>query len=100
MTLLGQAYAVQFRVSMVFLGIGSAFFFYVFLKSGYIPKVLSLVCFWACPIFVEVSFAFLYRPQYASKLQLGWLPMALAEISVGLWLLIKGIQLREPIRAS
>ncbi len=94
LTLLSTADGVQFNVSMVFLGIGSAFFFYLFLKSGYIPKVLSVLGICACPIFVAASAGFLFWPQYAARLQLGWYPMALAEISVGFWLLIKGVNLR------
>jgi hypothetical protein len=94
-TLLSDADAVQFNVSMVLLGIGSAFFFYLFLKSGYIPKTLSVLGLCACPIFVAVSFAFLYWPQFSARLQFGWYPMALAEISIGLWLLIKGLNFRQ-----
>lgn len=90
MTLLDQANGIEFNVSMIFLGIGSAFFFYVFLKSRYIPKLLSLFSLWACPIFVAVSFTFLCWPRPSGYLRLGWLPMALAEICIGLSLLIKG----------
>ena len=95
-TLLAQADAVQFNVSMVFLGIGSAFFFYLFMKSRYIPKILAIYSLCACPIFTAASFAFLFWPQYAGRLQIGWYPLALAEISVGLWLLIKGLTFPQP----
>lgn len=92
--LLTEADAVQFNVSMVFLGIGSAFFFYVFFNSGYIPKALSILGLCAAPIFTAVSLGYLLWPQYAATLRLGWIPMALAEISIGLWLLIKGVKPR------
>ena len=95
MTLLNQANGIEFNVSMIFLGIGSAFFFYVFSRSTYIPKLLSLFSLWACPIFVAVSFAFLCWPGLSSYLRLGWLPMALAEVGLGVWLLIKGIDLSQ-----
>ncbi len=98
--LLSEAKAVQFNVSMVFLGIGSAFFFYLFLKSNYIPKVLSMYGLCTCPIFIVASFGFLFWPQHAAKLQLGWYPLALAEILVGLWLLIKGLKLRPGIQTD
>lgn len=99
-SLLATAGVVQFNVSMVLLGLGSAFFFYLFLKSGYIPKVLSVYSLCTTPIFVGASFAFLFWPQYSGRLQLGWYPLALAEISIGLWLLIKGIRLRSPVSAE
>lgn len=97
LSLLATADGVQFNVSMVLLGIGSAFFFYLFLKSGYIPKLLSVYGLCTIPIFIGVSFAFLFWPQYSGRLQLGWYPLAIAEISIGLWLLIKGIRLRPPM---
>ncbi len=98
--LFSQAGAVQFNVSMVFLGIGSAFFFYVFLKSTYIPKVLSVFSLCASPIFIGASFALLFWPQYSARLQMGWYPMALAEVSIGLWLLIKGLNLQPRVPAG
>ncbi len=98
--LLSQAGAAQFNVSMVFLGIGSAFFFYVFLKSAYIPKVLSVFSLCASPIFIGASFALLFWPQYSARLQVGWYPMALAEVSIGLWLLIKGLNLQPRMPAG
>lgn len=100
LSLLATADGIQFNVSMVLLGLGSAFFFYLFLKSGYIPKVLSVYSLCTTPIFIGASFAFLFWPQDSGKLQLGWYPLALAEISIGLWLLIKGIRLRPPMSAK
>jgi hypothetical protein len=92
-SLLSDAKAVQFNVSMVLLGIGSAFFFYLFSRSRYIPRALSLYSLYTCPVFIAASFGFLFWPQYAAKLQMGWYPLALAEMAVGLWLLIKGVNL-------
>jgi len=92
LTLLAEADAVQFNMSMVLLGIGSAFFFYLFFKSGCIPKALSILGLCAAPIFSAVSFAFLLWPQYSTMLRIGWYPMALAEISIGLCLMIKGVK--------
>ena len=100
MALLDRANGTEFNIAMIFLGIGSAFFFYVFSRSAYIPKRLSLLSLCACPIFVAVSFAFLCLPNPSVYLRLGWLPMALAEISLGLWLLIKGIDLHTDAPAN
>jgi len=99
-TLLAHAGGIEMSVTMVFLGIGSAFFFYLFLRSGYIPKVLSVYSLCAAPIFIGVSFACLLWPQYSTKLQMGWLPLALAEISLGLWLLIKGLKLHPRVEKA
>jgi hypothetical protein len=90
--LLAHAGQVQFNVSMIFLGIGSGFFYYLLVKSGYIPKVLAVYSLWTCPVFVAASAGFLFWPQYAARLQWGWYPLALAEMLVGLWLLVKGVK--------
>lgn len=94
MDLYSAAKASAFYVSMTFLGMGSILFFYLFLKSNYIPKALSALGLFASVPFTIVSFVYLLWPQYEKRLQLGWLPMAAAEISVGLWLLIKGVNLQ------
>ncbi len=97
MDLFTGARSIEFNVAMVLLGIGSILFFYLFLKSSYIPKVLSAWSVFASALFTLVSLAFLLFPQYSRILQLGWLPMAVAEISVGLWLLVKGVNLRTQV---
>jgi NADH:ubiquinone oxidoreductase subunit K len=94
MDLFTGAPSIEFNVAMVLLGIGSILFFYLFLKSSYIPKVLSAWSLFASALFTLVSFAFLLFPQYSKILQFGWLPMGVAEISVGMWLLLKGVNLR------
>jgi hypothetical protein len=93
MDLFTVARSIEFNVAMVLLGIGSILFFYLFLKSSYIPKVLSAWSLFASALFTVVSLTFLLLPQYSKLLQLGWLPMGVAEITVGLWLLLKGVNL-------
>lgn len=78
----------------IFFGMGSIFFFHLFFRSTYIPKVLSVLGLFASVLVPIVCFGGLISPQHAKMLQLGWLPMAVAEISVGLWLLIKGVNVR------
>jgi magnesium-transporting ATPase (P-type) len=93
MGLLSTAYSVASLVGMIFLGMGSILFFYLFLKSKYIPKIISAWGVFASVLATIVAFACLYWPQYSKPLELGWAPIGLAEISVGLWLLIKGLNL-------
>jgi hypothetical protein len=83
-----------FDVAAIFFSIGSILFFYLFLKSNYIPKALSALGLVGSVLVTMVCFASLVLPQYAGALQFGWLPVAISEILVGLWLLIKGINLR------
>jgi hypothetical protein len=41
-----------------------------------------------------MGFSFLIVPQPPQMLQLGWAPIFATEILVGLWLLVKGVNLR------
>jgi hypothetical protein len=81
-------------ISAIFFGAGSIVFFYLFLKSTHIPRFLSVLGFAASVLVPIVSFAALISPQRATALQLGWLPILVAELSVSLWLLFKGIRVR------
>ena len=87
----GFVSSTGFNIGAIFFSIGSILFFYLFLKSNYIPKILSGFGLFASALVTIVSFAALILPQHAKALQLGWLPIALAEVSVGLWLLFKGV---------
>jgi hypothetical protein len=81
------------EISVIFFSLGSATFFYLFLRSGYIPRLLavwgllgSLLCFAA---FV----ASLLVPHSAELLtSIGGLPVGIAEPVVGFWLLVWGIK--------
>jgi hypothetical protein len=90
--LVSGAYVVGTNVSVVFFGVGSTLFFYLLLRSAYIPRVLamwgligSIVCFIA-------FLASLVIPQSTDLLTaIGGLPVGIAEPVVGAWLLIRGI---------
>lgn len=83
-------------IAAIFFGFGSILFFYLFLKSTYIPKALSALGFFASLLVPIVSLGALVSPSHAGILQFGWLPILVAELSVGLWLLIRGIKVETP----
>ncbi len=80
-------------IVVILYGAGSILFFYLFLKTSYIPRILAALGLFASVLVPFTGFASLILPHPSKMLQLGWLPMFAAEISVGLWLLIKGINL-------
>jgi|ERR1039458_8636825 hypothetical protein len=86
--------SVGLNITCIFYGAGSILFFYLFLKSNYIPRILAALGLFGSVLVPLTGFASLIVPQPAKMLQLGWLPIFVAEISVGLWLLFKGINLR------
>jgi hypothetical protein len=92
--LISRTSAAGTDVSVVCFSIGSAIFFYLFLRSGYIPRALAL---WGLLGSLLCTIAFsgsLLAPQSSDLLRgIGALPIGIAEPVVGLWLLIRGIRI-------
>lgn len=94
LAVLASLFSSEWNIGAIYFGIGSIFFFYLFFRSTYIPKALAALGLFGSVLVPIVSFGCLLSPQHTKMLQFGWIPMALAELSVGLWLLIKGVKLR------
>ncbi len=86
-----------FNVAATFFGVGSIVFFYLFVKSGYIPRSLSVLGLIGSVLVPLVCLGTLIAPGLGSILQFGWAPIAVAEIIGGLWLLIKGVRVQPPL---
>lgn len=76
--------------------IGSTIFFYLFLKSRYIPSVLAWLGLFASIVAMAACLAHLLRPAFPAMTMYAWIPMLLAETSTGLWLLIKSVHVSDP----
>jgi hypothetical protein len=96
--LMSRTSAAGTDVSVVCFSIGSAIFFYLFLRSGYIPRALAL---WGLLGSLLCTVAFsgsLLAPQSSDVLRgIGALPIGIAEPVVGLWLLIRGIRIAPQV---
>jgi NADH:ubiquinone oxidoreductase subunit K len=86
------ANTVGFYISAILFSIGSLIFFYLFFKSAYIPQIISIFGIFASVMVTLVGFAMLISPNLAGVIQFGWLPMIIAEIATGVWLLFKGLR--------
>ncbi|HYF63467.1 MAG TPA: DUF4386 domain-containing protein [Herpetosiphonaceae bacterium] len=95
-----NAYGSAFEACMILLGLGSIVFNYLFYVSGAIPRVLAG---WgvASSIFLVVCvFAILLLPGQAALLrQIIYVPGFLGEVSLGLWLAVKGVRV-QPARPA
>ena len=80
-----------YNISATFFGIGSILFFYLFYKSKSIPKFLSVIGLIASFIVPFMCMGSLLWPEYKNVLVYGWIPMAVAEIGTGIWLLRRGL---------
>ncbi len=83
-----------YNISAIFFSIGSILFSYLFFKSRYIPRILSAFGVFASVMVTIMCFASLIFPERAATLQYGWAPMAIAEVTTGFWLLLKGVNVQ------
>jgi hypothetical protein len=82
------------NIACILYGAGSILFFYLFFKARIIPRVLAALGLFGSMLVPITGFASLILPHPSKLLQLGWLPIFAAEISVGLWLLVRGLKLQ------
>ena len=83
-----------FQVGFLFLGLGSALFSYLWLKSGYIPRWIALWGIIASSIMAIVAVIVIVHPPFYGMVTMAYmLPMGIYEIGLGLWLLIRGLSL-------
>src|SRR5579864_1121247 len=93
-----HAGSAAYNIGATCFSIGSILFFYLFFKSRYIPRLLSAIGVLASVIVTVMCFGNLIFPEHAAMLQYGWAPMAIAEITTGLWLLLLAIKI--PARSN
>lgn len=73
--------------------VGSTIFFYLFLRSTYIPKLLSGLGVFASVLYAAYWLLVLVVPSYPAAITVvASIPALVAEVSTGLWLLIRGVK--------
>jgi len=92
-----RLYGALYEVGFVFLGLGSTVFGYLWFKSRYIPRALAALGIFGSLLFAIATLAIIIFPGWAAVVVPAyWVPMGVFEITLGLWLLVKGIQ--APVR--
>ena len=82
-----------FYIGFVFLGLGSAVFSYLWLKSRYIPRALAVLGIVASLLLAIVPLAVMVVPGLAAVVTLAYMaPMGVYELTLGFWLLLRGIR--------
>ena len=85
-----------YRIGLVFFGLGSTVFAYLWLNSRYVPGVLAAWGIFSSLVVTIVTLAIMVFPGLAPVvIPAYYAPIFVFEITLGLWLLIKGI--RAPI---
>ena len=88
----GQGMSVGF----VLLGLGSAVYAYLLLKSRYIPKAIAVLGIFSSLLLSLGTLAIMVFPGLGAMGMAYMMPMGLYEVGLGLWLLIKGIRNPSP----
>ena len=86
-------YGVGLSIGFVFLGIGSAVFSYLWVKSRYIPRSLAWLGIVGSVMLAVFSLATMLFPRLWEVIGMAYMmPMGLYEVGLGLWLLAKGLK--------
>lgn len=93
------AHGAGYNVAEMFLGLGSTVFGYLWFKSRYIPRVLAAWGVFSSLLVATCTFASVIFPSFQDmSFPVCYLPIAIFELTMGFWLLIKG--LRQPDQPS
>jgi len=90
--LLRNAGSISTNIGALCFSLGSLLFFYLFYKSAYIPRFLGGFGMFASVVVTVMCFGMLLFPEHGSTLQYGWAPMAIAEVTTGVWLMVFGVR--------
>ena len=87
-----RVYSAGFNIGFLFLGLGSVLFSYLWLRSGYVPRVIAAWGIFASAMMALSMPVIMIFPDLNTRLMPFYLaPMGIYEIGFGLWLLVKGI---------
>jgi putative Mn2+ efflux pump MntP len=67
----------------------------VFQRESDLPRILAAFGIFSFLLMLIVSFANILLPNYAAMVEFAFAPAALFEIVIGLWLLIKGVNVEQ-----
>ena len=89
-----SAHGAAYGVGLVFAGLRSTAFCYLWFKSGFIPRALAAWGILASMLMGLCAYAFIIAPELAKIISVGVYggPIFLFELTMGIWLLWKGIR--------
>lgn len=92
-----EAHGTGYSIGLVFFGVHCAILGYLIFKSGYFPKILGILLTVASAGYLIDSFSNFLLPNYQDYesifLAVVFIPAFIAELSLCLWLLIKGVKI-------
>jgi len=85
-------------IPMVFLGLNLVVFLYLLFKSKYVPRILAGFGILSYALIFIYALITILSPNYAAIMIIQiicWAPSCLFEVIIGLWLLIKGVNVQQ-----
>ena len=82
------------NVGLVFAGLRSTAFCYLWFKSGFIPRALAGWGVFSSFLLATCTFAFIIFPELAKVVTVNYYggPIFVFELTMGFWLLLKGLR--------
>jgi hypothetical protein len=82
-----------YHLGVLFLGMGSTVFAYLWFKSRYVPRALAVLGLLSSLLVTMVELAIMVRPvSSAAVTPAAWAPALIFEGALGLWLLVNGLR--------
>lgn len=88
-----RMYGLAAGIFMAFYGIATGIRGFLIYRSGFLPRALGILMMLAGLGFITRNFVLVLAPAYVSNIFL--VPMFLAGLSLTLWMLIKGVDVRK-----
>jgi hypothetical protein len=88
-----SAHGAGYGVGLVFAGLRSTLFCYLWFKSSYIPKILAAWGIFASILMGASAFSFIIFPELQKVVGVGiyGAPIFFFELTMGFWLLLRGL---------
>lgn len=91
-----QARSEEYSVALIFLGLGSTIFAFLWFKSRYVPRALAAWGIFASLLVAAVTLGGVLSPAiHDMSFPAGYLPIAIYELTMGFWLSIRGLSPSE-----
>lgn len=88
-----RSHTAGFGIALIFFGVECVILGYLISRSGYMPRAIGVLMQIAGGCYVINSFALLLSPPLSSRLfPTILIPSLIAELSLALWLLVKGVR--------
>ena len=88
-------YGTGWIVGPIFLGLGSAAFSYLLFQSRYVPRALAALGVFSSLLLTTCALVIVVFPGFATIATSGFVPLLIYEITLGLWLLLRGASIQS-----